>query len=221
MYFFRMKTQLPTKDEALPGRAETMPMGNRHHVNGNPIQPPFPSGVQQAMFGLGCFWGAEKAFWQLPGVYSTAVGYAGGLTPNPTYQEVCTGLTGHNEVVLVVFDPTLIDYDQLLACFWEAHDPTQGMRQGNDVGTQYRSGIYGLDDAQLAAAKASQAHYQAALDQAGGGSITTEILPAPTFYYAEDYHQQYLSKNPGGYCGHGGCGVPYPAVKAAAATATG
>jgi len=215
MYFFRKKTQLPTQDEALPGRDEPMPVTNRHHVNGNPIQPPFPSGMQQAMFGLGCFWGAEKAFWQLPGVYSTAVGYAAGLTPNPTYQEVCTGLTGHNEVVLVIFDPNQIDYDELLARFWEAHDPTQGMRQGNDVGTQYRSGIYGFDDAQLAAARASQARYQAALDQAGGGPITTEIVPAPTFYYAEDYHQQYLSKNPGGYCGHGGCGVPYPAADAA------
>jgi peptide-methionine (S)-S-oxide reductase len=215
MYFFRKKTQLPTQDEALPGRDEPMPVTNRHHVNGNPIQPPFPSGMQQAMFGLGCFWGAEKAFWQLPGVYSTAVGYAAGLTPNPTYQEVCTGLTGHNEVVLVIFDPNQIDYDELLARFWEAHDPTQGMRQGNDVGTQYRSGIYGFDDAQLAAARASQARYQAALDKAGGGPITTEILPAPTFYYAEDYHQQYLSKNPGGYCGHGGCGVPYPAADAA------
>jgi peptide-methionine (S)-S-oxide reductase len=215
MYFFRKKTQLPSQDEALPGRDEPMPVTNRHHVNGNPIQPPFPSGMQQAMFGLGCFWGAEKAFWQLPGVYSTAVGYAAGLTPNPTYQEVCTGLTGHNEVVLVIFDPNQIDYDELLARFWEAHDPTQGMRQGNDVGTQYRSGIYGFDDAQLAAARASQARYQAALDKAGGGPITTEILPAPTFYYAEDYHQQYLSKNPGGYCGHGGCGVPYPAADAA------
>ena len=215
MYFFRTKTRLPTKAEALPGRDEPMPVTNRHHVNGHPIQPPFPPGMQQALFGLGCFWGAEKAFWQLPGVYSTAVGYAGGLTPNPTYQEVCTGLTGHNEVVLVIFDPKKIDYDELLARFWEAHDPTQGMRQGNDVGTQYRSGIYGFDDAQLAAARASQARYQAALDQAGGGPITTEIVPAPTFYYAEDYHQQYLSKNPGGYCGHGGCGVPYPAADAA------
>ena len=215
MYFFRTKTRLPTKEEALPGRDEPMPVTNRHHVNGHPIQPPFPPGMQQALFGLGCFWGAEKAFWQLPGVYSTAVGYAGGLTPNPTYQEVCTGLTGHNEVVLVIFDPKKIDYDELLARFWESHDPTQGMRQGNDVGTQYRSGIYGFDDAQLAAARASQARYQAALDQAGGGPITTEIVPAPTFYYAEDYHQQYLSKNPGGYCGHGGCGVPYPAADAA------
>ena len=215
MYFFRTKTRLPTKAEALPGRDEPMPVTNRHHVNGHPIQPPFPPGMQQALFGLGCFWGAEKAFWQLPGVYSTAVGYAGGLTPNPTYQEVCTGLTGHNEVVLVIFDPKKIDYDELLARFWESHDPTQGMRQGNDVGTQYRSGIYGFDDAQLAAARASQARYQAALDQAGGGPITTEIVPAPTFYYAEDYHQQYLSKNPGGYCGHGGCGVPYPAADAA------
>jgi peptide-methionine (S)-S-oxide reductase len=215
MYFFRTKTRLPTKEEALPGRDEPMPVTNRHHVNGHPIQPPFPPGMQQALFGLGCFWGAEKAFWQLPGVYSTAVGYAAGLTPNPTYQEVCTGLTGHNEVVLVIFDPKKIDYDELLARFWESHDPTQGMRQGNDVGTQYRSGIYGFDDAQLAAARASQARYQAALDQARGGPITTEIVPAPTFYYAEDYHQQYLSKNPGGYCGHGGCGVPYPAADAA------
>jgi peptide-methionine (S)-S-oxide reductase len=174
------------------------------------LEPPFPVNTRQALFGLGCFWGAEKKFWQLPGVYTTAVGYAAGLTPNPTYREVCTGLTGHNEVVLVVFDPAKVSYDDLLKTFWESHDPTQGMRQGNDVGTQYRSGIYFYDDAQRAAAERSRDDYQRALANARYGTITTEILPAPEFYYAEDYHQQYLSKNPDGYCGLGGTGVACP-----------
>jgi peptide-methionine (S)-S-oxide reductase len=186
-----------------------MEVPERHFVNGNPLKGPFP-GLSQALFGLGCFWGAEKAFWQLPGVFVTAVGYAGGFTPNATYREVCSGLTGHNEVVLVVFDPGKISYDQLLQAFWEAHDPTQGMRQGGDVGTQYRSGIYYFDDEQRAAAERSRDAYQAALTRAGYGRITTEIVPAPDFYYAEDYHQQYLAKNPGGYCGHGGTGVSCP-----------
>ena len=211
MFMFRKKTQMPGADEALPGRDTPMALSNRHYVNGNPIQPPFPDGLEPAIFGLGCFWGAERRFWQLPGVFSTAVGYAGGLTPNPTYDEVCSGLTGHNEVVLVIFDPKRCGYEALLEAFWEGHDPTQGMRQGNDVGTQYRSGIYCTNDAQLATATASRSRYQQALKAAGNqGEITTEIIPAPTFYYAEDYHQQYLAKNPGGYCGHGGCGVSYP-----------
>jgi peptide-methionine (S)-S-oxide reductase len=218
MLMFRKKTEIPTAAEALPGRAVPMKVTNRHYVNGNPIQPPFPDGMATAMFGLGCFWGAERTFWQLPGVYTTAIGYAGGLTPNPTYDEVCTGMTGHNEVVRVVYDPAEISYARLLHAFWEAHDPTQGMRQGNDVGTQYRSGIYCADAVQLAAAKASRERYRQALEQAGRAfAITTEIVPAPTFYYAEDYHQQYLAKNPGGYCGHGGCGVPYPTPVAAEA----
>jgi peptide-methionine (S)-S-oxide reductase len=179
----------------------------RHFVNGNPLKPPFPAGMQQAVFGLGCFWGAERKFWQLPGVFSTAVGYAGGYTPNPTYEEVCTGRTGHNEVVLVVFDPARIGYEELLRVFWEAHDPTQGMRQGNDVGTQYRSGIYCFGEAQREAALRSRDAYGAALRAAGYEAITTEVVEAPAFYYAEDYHQQYLAKNPGGYCGLGGTGV--------------
>jgi len=213
MFLFRKQTEMPSAEQALPGRDTPMPITNRHHVNGNPIQPPFPDGLALALFGMGCFWGAERLFWQLPGVFSTAVGYAGGYTPNPSYGEVCSGLTGHNEVVRVVYDPAVIDYGQLLAAFWEGHDPTQGMRQGNDIGTQYRSGIYCSDEAQLATAKTSRARYQEALAAAGRHvPITTEILPAPAFYYAEDYHQQYLSKNPGGYCGHGGCGVPYPAA---------
>jgi peptide-methionine (S)-S-oxide reductase len=211
MFMFRKKTEMPTPEQALPGRDTPMAVSNRHQVNGNPIQPPFPNGMATALFGLGCFWGAERLFWQLPGVYTTAAGYAGGLTPNPTYDEVCSGLTGHNEVVLVVYDPERITYEQLLQAFWEGHDPTQGMRQGNDVGTQYRSGIYCHDEAQLETARASRDRYQQALGDAGRNlAITTEILPAPTFYYAEDYHQQYLAKNPGGYCGHGGCGVRYP-----------
>jgi peptide-methionine (S)-S-oxide reductase len=225
MFMFRRKTEMPSAENALPGRDQRMPVTNRHYVLGNPIQPPFPQGLQTAMFGLGCFWGAERGFWQLPGVFSTAVGYAGGLTPNPTYDEVCSGLTGHNEVVLVVFDPDALDYEQLLTTFWEGHDPTQGMRQGNDVGTQYRSGIYCTDEAQLAIAKASRARYQQALNDAANDAgrpvtITTEIMPAPIFYFAEDYHQQYLAKNPGGYCGHGGCGVAYPRSSATAAPTT-
>lgn len=204
------KNALPTAEQALPGRAEPLPVADTHYVNGNPIKPPFPAGLQQAVFGLGCFWGAERRFWQQPGVFSTAVGYAGGVTPNPTYEEVCSGLTGHTEVVLVLFDPKQTSFEALLKVFWEAHNPTQGMRQGNDQGTQYRSAIYCQDEAQLSAAKASQARFQAELDKAGLGSITTEILQAPTFYYAETYHQQYLAKNPNGYCGLGGTGVCLP-----------
>ncbi|VXB08214.1 peptide-methionine (S)-S-oxide reductase MsrA [Pseudomonas sp. 8O] len=204
------KDVLPTAEQALPGRPEAMPVADTHYVNGNPIKAPFPAGLQQAVFGLGCFWGAERRFWQQPGVFSTAVGYAGGRTPNPTYEEVCSGLTGHTEVVLVVFDPQQTSFEALLKVFWEVHNPTQGMRQGNDQGTQYRSAIYCQDDAQLSAAKASQARFQAELDKAGVGSITTEIAEAPTFYYAETYHQQYLAKNPGGYCGLGGTGVCLP-----------
>jgi peptide-methionine (S)-S-oxide reductase len=211
MFMLRKKTEMPSPAEALPGRDRPMPVTNRHEIHGHPIQPPFPEGMALAMFGMGCFWGAERAFWEQPGVYSTAVGYAGGLTPNPSYDEVCSGLTGHNEVVRVVFDPAKIDYEGLLKVFWEGHDPTQGMRQGNDVGTQYRSGIYCYGDEQLAAARDSLNRYQQALDDAGRARpITTEILAAPELYYAEDYHQQYLAKNPGGYCGHGGCGVRYP-----------
>ena len=204
------KHALPTAEQALPGRTEAMPVADTHYVNGNPIKAPFPAGLQQAVFGLGCFWGAERRFWQQPGVFSTAVGYAGGLTPNPTYEEVCSGLTGHTEVVLVVFDPQQTSFEALLKVFWEAHNPTQGMRQGNDQGTQYRSAIYCQDEEQLSAAKASQARFQAELDKAGVVSITTEITEAPTFYYAETYHQQYLAKNPGGYCGLGGTGVCLP-----------
>ena len=198
---------MPEAGDALPGRDESMPVENRHYVNGQPLQPPFPSGFEQAVFGLGCFWGAERKFWSAPGVYTTAVGYAAGHTPNPTYREVCSGMTGHNEVVLVVFDPAKTRYEALLSIFWEAHNPTQGMRQGNDVGTQYRSGIYIFSPQQHAAAQASLMAYQAALQAAGYPAITTEVLSAPTFYYAEDYHQQYLAKNPGGYCGLGGTGV--------------
>lgn len=204
------KSTLPTAAEALPGRATEMPLTNRHFVNGNPLKPPFPEGMELALFGLGCFWGAERKFWQQPGVYSTSVGYAAGLTPNPSYQEVCSGMTGHNEVVRVVYDPKVISYEALLKVFWESHNPTQGMRQGNDVGTQYRSGIYVYSPAQRQLAEASQQRYQAALTQAKFGNITTEILDAPEFYYAEDYHQQYLAKNPGGYCGLGGTNVSCP-----------
>jgi len=207
MLWMQRKTRMPTAQEALPGRAEAMPVPDRHFVLGTPLRPPFPEGTAQGIFGLGCFWGAEKRFWSEPGVYTTAVGYAAGHTPNPTYDEVCSGLTGHNEVVLVVYDPNRVSYERLLQVFWEAHDPTQGMRQGNDVGTQYRSGIYVHDAAQRAAAEASRATYQAALAAAGHGMITTEILDAPPFYYAEGYHQQYLAKNPHGYCGLGGTGV--------------
>jgi peptide-methionine (S)-S-oxide reductase len=206
----RRKSEMPTADEALPGRSQAMVVPERHFVNGHRLEPPFPDGTRIAMFGLGCFWGAEKRFWDLPGVYSTSVGYAGGLTPNPTYEEVCTGLTRHNEVVRVVFDPAQISYDKLLATFWESHDPTQGMRQGNDIGTQYRSGIYWYDEGQRAAAERSREVFAANLRKAGFGAITTEIVAAPTFYYAEDYHQQYLAKNPAGYCGLGGTGVSCP-----------
>jgi len=208
--FFKKALGIPSPAEALPGRAERMPVPDEHFVNGHPLQPPFPRGTERAMFAMGCFWGAERKFWQLNGVYSTAVGYAAGHTPNPTYREVCTGLTGHTEAVLVVFDPKVIRYDDLLQAFWENHDPTQGMRQGNDVGTQYRSGIYYYDAAQRRAAEASRDAYQGRLTAAGLGAITTEILPAPEFYYAEAYHQQYLAKNPGGYCGLGGTGVSCP-----------
>ena len=211
MFDIRKKHLLPTADSALPGRNEPMPVPDSHHVNGNPLRGPFPAGMQLALFGMGCFWGVERRFWQLPGVYSTAAGYAAGLTPNPTYQEVCSGQTGHNEVVQVVFDPAVISYRDLLVQFWEGHDPTQGMRQGNDLGTQYRSGIYIYDEAQSAAAQASREVFQTALNERGYGEITTEIIPAPPFYFAEDYHQQYLAKNPGGYCGLGGTGVSCPA----------
>ena len=202
---------MPTSATALPGRAEEMPVPESHFVNGNPLRGPFPAHLQQAVFGIGCFWGVERKFWQLDGVFTTAAGYAAGVTPNPTYKEVCSGQTGHNEVVLVVFDPAKVSYGQLLQVFWEGHNPTQGMRQGNDRGTQYRSGIYTYGDEQAALAEASKANFQRALDVAGYGEITTEILPAPPFYYAEDYHQQYLAKNPGGYCGLGGTGVSCPA----------
>lgn len=210
MLFSGKPLRLPSAAEALPGRHTSMPVPQAHFVNGHPLSPPFPEGTERAIFGLGCFWGAERVFWQTPGVFTTAVGYAGGLTPNPTYREVCSGMTGHNEVVLVVFDPVLVSYDRLLAVFWEHHDPTQGMRQGNDVGTQYRSGIYVFGETQRARAEASRAVYERALRAAGHGPTTTEILDAPTFYYAEDYHQQYLAKNPGGYCGLGGTGVSCP-----------
>jgi len=208
---FSNKSKMPTPAEALKGRVEKMPVPPQHHVlKGATIEGPYPAGTEKAMFGMGCFWGAEKKFWQLPGVYSTAVGYAGGFTPNPTYREVCTGLTGHNEVVQVVFDPTKISYAELLKTFWESHDPTQGMRQGGDVGTQYRSGIYYYAQQQLQEAERTRDEFQAGLAKAGYGKITTEIVPAPEFYFAEDYHQQYLSKNPDGYCGLGGTGVTCP-----------
>ncbi len=207
MYSFRKKAQMPAASDVLPGRATPMRVPEQHYVNGNRIVPPFPQGMKQALFGLGCFWGAERKFWQLPGVYSTAVGYAAGQTPNPTYEEVCSGYTAHNEVVLVIYDPRQVSYETLLKTFWESHDPTQGMRQGNDIGTQYRSGIYTFDEEQRKAAEASRAQYQERLTSAGYGAITTEIIAAPQFFYAEEYHQQYLAKNPGGYCGLGGCGV--------------
>jgi len=214
----RKKLEIPSSAEALPGRRAEMPVPAKHHVLGTLLKPPFPAGLEVAMFGLGCFWGAERKFWELPGVYSTSVGYAAGLTPNPTYEEVCSGMTGHNEVVRVVFDPKKMSYEALLKVFWESHDPTQGMRQGGDIGTQYRSGIYATSPAQTKAAELSRTAYQAALTKSGMGQITTEILDAPTFYYGEDYHQQYLAKNPGGYCGLGGTGVSCPigaGVKAA------
>ncbi|MGA9854626.1 MAG: peptide-methionine (S)-S-oxide reductase MsrA [Gammaproteobacteria bacterium] len=207
MFGSSAKTKMVPPTEALPGRNTSMPVPERHFVNGHPLKPPFPDDMQQALFGLGCFWGAERKFWQQPGVYVTVVGYAGGYTPNPTYEEVCSGRTGHAEVVLVVFDPKQVTYAQLLKSFWEAHDPTQGMRQGNDVGTQYRSCIFTYGYAQQQAAEASLQNYQQALLAAGHQSVTTEIRPAGEFYYAEDYHQQYLAKNPNGYCGLGGTGV--------------
>ena len=207
---FRKKTVLPSPDDALPGRAEAMPVPDAHHVHGRPLVGPFPDGLEVAIFGLGCFWGAERRFWQTAGVWTSAVGYAAGFTPNPTYEEVCTGRTGHNEVVLVVFDPAEVTFEALLKVFFESHDPTQGMRQGNDVGTQYRSGVYTTTAAQRDAALAARDAYAAALTAAGHGAITTEVLDAPPFYYAEGYHQQYLSKNPNGYCGIGGTGVACP-----------
>ena len=219
MWMLRKKRDLPAPDQALPGRAMQMPVGNRHFVNGHILKPPFPAGLEMAIFGMGCFWGAERLFWETPGVYTTAVGYAGGYTPNPTYEEVCSGMTGHTEVVLVVFDPKIVTYEALLKIFWESHDPTQGMRQGNDVGTQYRSAIYTTTPEQLKAAQESRDMYGKALSDDGfRDAISTEIADAPPFYYAEDYHQQYLGKNPDGYCGLAGTGVscPIPAKVAAA-----
>jgi peptide-methionine (S)-S-oxide reductase len=210
MFLFSKPSTMVTADEALPGRDETMPVPAAHEVLGNPIAPPFPEGLEQAIFGLGCFWGAERIFWSAPGVYTTAVGYAGGFTANPTYEEVCSGRTGHTEAVLVVFDPQETSYEEILRLFWENHDPTQGMRQGNDQGTQYRSAIYTTDEAQRAAADASRERFQQELAKSGFGEITTEIAAAGPFYYAEDYHQQYLAKNPNGYCGLGGTGVACP-----------
>ena len=216
MLFSRNKSRMPTPDEALPGRAEAMPVSDRHLVNGNPLRPPFPDGMETAIFAMGCFWGAERKFWTAPGVFTTAVGYAGGSTPNPTYEEVCSGRTGHTEVVLVVFDPSVTSYEALLRIFWESHDPTQGMRQGNDVGTQYRSAIYASSPAQLAAAEASRDAYQEMLTKSGYGEITTELAEDTRFYYAEDYHQQYLARHPNGSCGLGGTGVTCPIGLAAA-----
>ena len=210
MGFFTRKAEMPFREKALPGRAERMVVPAAHFVNGNRLEPPFPAGTELAMFGMGCFWGAERIFWQRRDIHSTAVGYAGGFTPNPTYEEVCSGLTGHAEVIRVVFDPTVVSYESLLHVFWESHDPTQGMRQGNDVGTQYRSAIYCYGPAQHSVAEVSRQAYQQALTTAGLEPITTEILDAPEFYYAEEYHQQYLAKNPWGYCGHGGTGVRCP-----------
>ncbi|PJF08964.1 peptide-methionine (S)-S-oxide reductase MsrA [Pseudorhodobacter sp. MZDSW-24AT] len=211
MFFMdRAKTQMVDPKNALPGRAEPLPTAETHFISGIPLKSPVPEGMEEAMFGMGCFWGVERKFWQVPGVWLTMVGYAAGYTPNPTYKETCTQLTGHNEVVRVIYDPSVVSYEQLLKLFWENHDPTQGMRQGNDVGSTYRSGIYTYTPAQAEAAEASKAVYQAALTAAGRGAITTEILPAPVFYYAEDYHQQYLEKNPNGYCGIGGTGVTCP-----------
>jgi len=211
MWLGSRKPMMPSERQALPGRAQRMEVPGKHFVNDAPLEPPFPAGMELGMFGMGCFWGAERKFWEIKGVHSTAVGYAAGFTPNPTYEEVCGGLTGHSEVVRVVFDPAVVSYEELLRVFWESHDPTQGMRQGNDVGTQYRSGIYCYSDGQRKAAEASRALYQQVLGKEGFGTITTEILDAPEFYYAEDYHQQYLAKNPWGYCGIGGTGVRCPA----------
>ncbi|MGH6984203.1 MAG: peptide-methionine (S)-S-oxide reductase MsrA [Stellaceae bacterium] len=216
MWMARKKTEMPAPDETLPGRATKMRVPEAHTVSGRRIVPPFPAGIETAQFGLGCFWGAERAFWQLDGVYATAVGYAGGTTPNPTYEEVCSGRTGHAEIVLIAYDPKKISYERLLKAFWESHNPTQGMRQGNDVGTQYRSAIYWTNPAQQKAAEASRDAYAKALAKAGHGAITTEVKQAGAFYYAEDYHQQYLAKNPGGYCGLGSTGVSCPVVVAAA-----
>ncbi|MCR9149662.1 MAG: peptide-methionine (S)-S-oxide reductase MsrA [Rhodobacteraceae bacterium] len=207
---FNRKARMPEAGEALPGRGDPIPTAESHFLSGRPLAAPVPEGMEEAMFGMGCFWGVERKFWEREGVWLTMVGYAGGLTPNPTYREVCSGMTGHNEVVRLIHDPAAISYDELLRLFWENHDPTQGMRQGNDVGTQYRSGIYTYTEAQKAAAEASRAAYQGRLTAAGYGAITTEIRPAPVFYFAEDYHQQYLAKNPGGYCGVGGTGVTCP-----------
>jgi peptide-methionine (S)-S-oxide reductase len=218
MTFSSHKLRMPTPAEALPGRAQAMPLPDRHDVLGTPLRPPFPAGSERAIFAFGCFWGAERKLWQQPGVYTTAVGYTAGITPNPTYEEVCSGRTGHTEAVLVVFDPSLVTYEDLLRVFWESHDPTQGMRQGNDVGTQYRSGIYWCSEDQRRAAEASRDAYQRALSSAGLGTITTEIEQASELYYAEPYHQQYLSKNPGGYCGIGGTGVGCPVGAAAPAS---
>ena len=209
LFSFRKPMTIPTAAEALPGRPQALPTASRHFVNGNPIKAPFPEGIETAVFGLGCFWGAERSFWTLPGVYATAVGYAGGPTPNPTYEEVCSGRTGHNEVVLVAFDPARISYGELVRHFFESHNPTMGMRQGNDVGTQYRSGIYGTPE-QLAEAERIRVAYEPKLRAEGHGAVTTELLPTPPFFYAEEYHQQYLAKNPGGYCGLGGTGVSCP-----------
>lgn len=218
MFNVRKKLEMPAPGEALPGRAEPIPTATHHFVNRQALKGPYPAGLEQAMFGLGCFWGAERKFWELGnGIHVTAVGYAGGSTPNPTYEEVCSGRTGHNEVVLVVFDPKVVSYERLLKTFWESHDPTQGMRQGNDMGTQYRSGIYVLSPAQRAAAEASKAAYEQAIHTRGYGAITTEIRDAPEFYFAEDYHQQYLAKNPMGYCGLGGTGVSCPVSTGATA----
>jgi peptide-methionine (S)-S-oxide reductase len=208
--FSRKQTQMISPEEALPGRSRAMPVPDRHLVLGTPLQPPFPEGLATTVVAMGCFWGAERKFWELPGVYTTAVGYAGGFTPNPTYEEVCSGRTGHTEAVLVVFDPAVVSFEEILRVFWESHDPTQGMRQGNDVGTQYRSAIYTVDEAQAAAVERSQAMFQERLTAAGFGAITTEVAPAPEFFYAEDYHQQYLARNPNGYCGLGGTGVSCP-----------
>ena len=207
---FKKSLELPTPETALPGRAHPIPTAETHFVNGRPLKGPYPDGLETAVFAMGCFWGVERVFWQVPGVYVTAVGYVNGVTPNPSYEEVCSGRTGHTEAVLVVYDPKVVTYEDLLRTFWENHDPTQGMRQGNDIGTQYRSGVYPVNDAQASAAEASKEAYQQALSKTGYGQITTEIAPAGPFYFAEDYHQQYLAKNPGGYCGIGGTGVTCP-----------
>jgi len=210
LFGFGKKSTIPAPADALPGRSQSMAVPASHFVNGHPLKPPYPAGMETAVFGLGCFWGAERKFWQVSGVYSTSVGYAAGATPNPNYKEVCSGMTGHNEVVLVIFDPQVVSYSTLLKVFWESHNPTQGMRQGNDAGTQYRSGIYSYSPAQQQLAEASRAAYQTQLKAAGLGEITTEIIPAPEFYFAEEYHQQYLAKNPDGYCGLGGTKVTFP-----------